>query len=57
MRDGSIEIHRFLEEWKVDTASGNIVFRFFRENQRPQQQPPKNEFVAEVERIRARARK
>ena len=57
MRDGSIEVHRFLEEWKVDTASGNIIFRFFRENQRPQQQPAKNEFVAAVERIRARARR
>jgi hypothetical protein len=57
MRDGSMEIHRFLEEWKVDTASGNIIFRFFRENQRPQQQPVKNEFVAAIDRIRAGARK
>jgi hypothetical protein len=57
MRDGSIQIHRFLEEWKVDEASGNIVFRFFRENQRAQQQPAKNEFVAAIERIRAGARK
>ena len=57
MRDGSIEVHRFLEEWKVDTASGNIIFRFFRENQRPRQQPAKNEFVAAIERIRAGARK
>lgn len=46
-----------LEEWKVDEASGNIVFRFFPENQRPPQQPVKNEFVAAIERIRARARK
>ena len=57
MRDGSMEIHRFLEEWKVDEASGNIIFRFFRENQRPRQQPAKNEFVAAIERIRAGARK
>ncbi len=57
MRDGSIEIHRFLEQWKLDTASGNIIFRFFRENQRPQQEPARNEFAAAVERIRARARK
>jgi hypothetical protein len=57
MRDGSIQIHRFLEEWKVDKASGNIAFRFFRENQGPQQQPARNEFLAAIERIRAGARK
>jgi hypothetical protein len=49
-------IHRFLEEWKVDTASGNIIFRFFRGNQRPQRQPAQNEFLAAIERIRARVR-
>jgi hypothetical protein len=57
MRDGSIEIHRFLEQWKVDTASGNIIFRFFRANQRPQNEPARNEFVAAIECIRARARR
>jgi hypothetical protein len=57
MRDGSIEIHRFLDGWKVDTVSGNIVFRFFRDNQRPQLQPAKNQFVAAIERIRSGARK